>query len=131
MLNAPPADAEGRIGDQGGGLRREQGRGGHQAPAANAKFDQQAMNETFLLSNMAPQVGIGFNRHAWSYLEKAIRGWVLCGGRDRLYVITGPIYSQNADKVLGANKIAIPDAFYKIVYDPESETANIVPAHPR
>jgi endonuclease G len=92
---------------------------GHQAPAANAKFDQQAMNETFLLSNMAPQVGIGFNRHAWSYLEKAIRGWVLCGGRDRLYVITGPIYSQNADKVLGANKIAIPDAFYKIVYDPE------------
>ncbi|MBL9098081.1 MAG: DNA/RNA non-specific endonuclease [Alphaproteobacteria bacterium] len=91
---------------------------GHQAPAANAKFDQQAMNETFLLSNMAPQVGIGFNRHAWSYLEKAIRGWVLCGGRDRLYVMTGPIYSPNANKVLGANKIAIPDAFFKIVYDP-------------
>jgi endonuclease G len=92
---------------------------GHQAPAANAKFDQDAMDETFLLSNMAPQVGIGFNRHAWSYLEKAIRGWVLCGGRDRLYVMTGPIYSADATKVLGANKIAIPDAFFKIVYDPE------------
>jgi len=91
---------------------------GHQAPAANDKFDQQAMNETFLLSNMAPQVGIGFNRHAWSYLEKAVRGWVLCGGREQLYVMTGPIYSNDANKVLGANKIAIPDAFYKIVYDP-------------
>ena len=91
---------------------------GHQAPAANDKFDQVAMNETFLLSNMAPQVGIGFNRHAWSYLEKAVRGWVLCGGRDSLYVMTGPIYSQDTNKVLGANKIAIPDAFFKIVYDP-------------
>jgi len=91
---------------------------GHQAPAANDKFDQTAMNETFLLSNMAPQVGIGFNRHAWSYLEKAIRGWVMCGGRDNLYVMTGPIYSQDTNKVLGANKIAIPDAFFKVVYDP-------------
>jgi endonuclease G len=91
---------------------------GHQAPAANDKFDQQAMNETFLLSNMAPQVGIGFNRHAWSHLEKAIRGWVMCGGRERLYVVTGPIYSRDANKVLGASKVAIPDAFYKVVYDP-------------
>ena len=91
---------------------------GHQAPAADDKFAQDALNETFLLSNMAPQVGIGFNRHAWSYLEKAIRGWVMCGGRNELYVMTGPIYSQDRTKVLGANKIAIPDAFYKVVYDP-------------
>ncbi|MCE9522500.1 MAG: DNA/RNA non-specific endonuclease [Alphaproteobacteria bacterium] len=91
---------------------------GHQAPAADAKSGQQALNETFTLSNMAPQVGIGFNRHAWAYLEKAIRGWVICGGRDHLYVMTGPVYSQDRNKVLGANKVAIPDAFYKIVYDP-------------
>jgi endonuclease G len=91
---------------------------GHQAPAADVKFAQSAMNQSFLLTNMAPQVGIGFNRHAWSYLEKAVRGWVMCGGRDTLYVMTGPIYSANRDKVLGKNKIAIPDAFFKIVFDP-------------
>ena len=91
---------------------------GHQAPAANDKSSQEAMNETFVLSNMAPQVGIGFNRHAWAYLEKAIRGWIVCGGREHLYVMTGPIYSTDATKVLGANKVAIPDAFYKIVHDP-------------
>lgn len=91
---------------------------GHQAPAADVKFAQSAMNQSFLLTNMAPQVGIGFNRHAWSYLEKAVRGWVMCGGRDTLYVMTGPIYSTNRDKVLGKNKIAIPDAFFKIVFDP-------------
>ena len=32
-------------------------------PAADAKLSQDAMNETFLLSNIAPQVGAGFNRH--------------------------------------------------------------------
>ena len=91
---------------------------GHQAPAADDKFGQDAMNQTFTLSNMAPQVGIGFNRHAWAYLEKAIRGWVICGGRDHLYAMTGPVYSTDPNKVLGPGKVAIPDAFYKIVYDP-------------
>lgn len=35
---------------------------GHMAPAADAMSSQTAMDETFLLSNMAPQVGVGFNR---------------------------------------------------------------------
>jgi len=96
---------------------------GHQAPAADEKRTQEALNQTFILSNMAPQVGIGFNRHAWAYLEKAIRGWVMCGGRDHLYVMTGPIYSTDPNKVLGASKVAIPDAFYKIVYDATHQRA--------
>ena len=36
---------------------------GHMVPAADAKSSQDAMDETFLLSNIAPQVGVGFNRH--------------------------------------------------------------------
>lgn len=36
---------------------------GHMVPAADAKISQQAMDETFYLSNIAPQVGEGFNRH--------------------------------------------------------------------
>ena len=36
---------------------------GHMVPAADAKISQQAMDETFYLSNIAPQVGDGFNRH--------------------------------------------------------------------
>ena len=35
---------------------------GHMVPAGDAKFSQEAMDETFLLSNIAPQVGNGFNR---------------------------------------------------------------------
>ena len=36
---------------------------GHMAPAADAVSTQDAMDETFLLTNMSPQVGNGFNRH--------------------------------------------------------------------
>lgn len=53
-------------------------------PAADAKISQQAMNETFYLTNIAPQVGDGFNRHCefdllqvltldWAYLEDFCR----------------------------------------------------------
>lgn len=35
-------------------------------PAADAKISQSAMDETFFLSNVAPQVGDGFNRHCAS-----------------------------------------------------------------
>jgi hypothetical protein len=40
---------------------------GHMVPAADAKISQSAMDETFYLSNVAPQVGDGFNRHCESF----------------------------------------------------------------
>lgn len=39
---------------------------GHMVPAADAKQSQLAMQETFALTNIAPQVGEGFNRHCTS-----------------------------------------------------------------
>lgn len=36
---------------------------GHMAPAADAVATQTEMDETFLMSNIAPQVGPGFNRN--------------------------------------------------------------------
>jgi endonuclease G len=35
---------------------------GHMAPAADAVSTQKSLDETFYLTNIAPQVGIGFNR---------------------------------------------------------------------
>ncbi|WP_296600055.1 DNA/RNA non-specific endonuclease [Phenylobacterium sp.] len=89
---------------------------GHQAPAADSRFDQQVMNESFYMSNMSPQVGIGFNRGQWKYLEEAVRAWVLCGGHDDVIVMTGPVYGDSA-KTISARKIVVPEAYYKIVYD--------------
>ncbi|MEP9358174.1 DNA/RNA non-specific endonuclease [Sphingomonas sp. KR3-1] len=92
---------------------------GHQAPAADAAFDQNVNDQSFFFSNMSPQVGIGFNRGIWRVLEDTVRGWVLCGGHDELYVITGPIY-ENPKGVIGHDKVVVPGSFYKIVYDPKA-----------
>jgi endonuclease G len=97
---------------------------GHQAPAGDARFDQSVMDDSFYFSNMAPQVGIGFNRGAWAYLEETVRAWVLCGGRSEVFVITGPIYGAHAAPLVpGHMAIAVPTAFYKIVYDVASNHA--------
>lgn len=95
---------------------------GHQAPAADAKFDQRVMDESFYMSNMSPQVGVGFNRGQWKYLEEAVRAWVLCGGREDVIVTTGPIYGDTV-RTLPPRGIRVPAAYYKIVYDVDSGRA--------
>lgn len=102
---------------------------GHMAPAADFKWKQSAMDESFYLSNMAPQVGVGFNRGIWRQLEEQVRDWV--AGREPLVVITGPIFEgaggENATVMRPRKagkvdpncdyKVSVPDRFFKIVFD--------------
>jgi endonuclease G len=88
---------------------------GHMAPAADMRWDQQAMEESFFLSNMVPQVGKGMNQGIWKNLEEKVRAWGV--NRGEVYIYTGPIYT-GTPKVIGANKVAVPSHLYKIVYDP-------------
>ena len=43
---------------------------GHMAPAADFKGDAAALAASFTLSNVAPQVGPGFNRDFWARFER-------------------------------------------------------------
>lgn len=96
---------------------------GHNAPAADAKFSQQAMDETFALSNMSPQVGDGFNRDYWAHLEDFARR--LTQRYDSVRVMTGPLYlpRQDADdkyrvlyEVIGSPpNVAVPTHFFKLL----------------
>ncbi|KAL0071649.1 nuclease [Marasmius tenuissimus] len=96
---------------------------GHMVPAADAKFSQEAMNETFLLSNIAPQVGEGFNRHYWAYLEDWCRR--LTSSFSDVYVFTVPLYLPHQEpdgkwrvthEVIGnPPNIAVPTHFAKVV----------------
>lgn len=63
---------------------------GHLAAAGNHKSNQKHIEQTFLLSNMAPQVGRGFNRDSWNRLEKHVRK--LTKIYKDVYVCTGPLY---------------------------------------
>jgi len=87
---------------------------GHLAPAADMARDVQTMSESFLLSNMTPQVGVSFNRGIWKKLEEKVRDWVL--QRKNIYVFTGPIFSDPRHyNTIGPNKVAVPTHFYKII----------------
>jgi endonuclease G len=63
---------------------------GHLAAAGNHRTAQQHCEQTFILSNIAPQVGKGFNRDAWNSLEKHVRG--LTKVYSDVYVCSGPLY---------------------------------------
>lgn len=43
---------------------------GHLAAAGNHKMSQNHVQQTFYLSNISPQVGVGFNRDSWNRLER-------------------------------------------------------------
>ena len=95
---------------------------GHMAPAANVKWDVIAMQESFLLSNMVPQVGKKMNQGIWAALEEKVRNWAI--ERGEVFIYTGPIYNNDeASETIGANKVGVPDKLYKIVFDPEAEEA--------
>jgi endonuclease G len=92
---------------------------GHMAPADHMDRNDGVMYESFALSNACPQVGDGFNSHIWAYLEAAVKDWVETRGP--LTVITGPIFEVVENRVefetIGEGRVAVPDAFYKIVVD--------------
>jgi endonuclease G len=69
---------------------------GHLVPAANHKGHQGAMNETFCLSNISPQVGEGFNRDYWARFEKFVKDAAKTS--DGLYVVTGPLFLPRPDE---------------------------------
>ena len=63
---------------------------GHLAPAADMKWSEEAMSESFYMSNMSPQAP-GFNRGIWKSLESRVRSWAVENGT--VYVVTGGILS--------------------------------------
>ena len=63
---------------------------GHLAAAGNHRISQKHIDETFFLTNIAPQVGAGFNRDIWNDLEKYVRK--LARIHRNVYICTGPLY---------------------------------------
>lgn len=86
---------------------------GHMAPAADMKWDEKAMEESFYLSNICPQ-NRNLNRGDWNDLEEMSRE--LAKKYNSIYITCGPIYDNNSPKRIGNNKVAVPDAFYKVIF---------------
>ena len=89
---------------------------GHMAPAADMKWDKQAMVESFYMSNICPQVH-ALNAGLWNTLENRVRTWAR---RDSaIVVVCGPIVPREY-MTIGENRVAVPEYFYKAIVSPYS-----------
>ena len=100
---------------------------GHLAPFADFAYDETLADETFYLSNVSPQAR-QFNQGVWRELEELTRDWAK--KFKRLYVVTGPVITQEPKGYIGRdNRIAIPTAYFKVlldVDDPERKAIGFV-----
>ncbi len=93
---------------------------GHLCPAADMAFDEKAMDESFYMSNMSPQVK-AFNMGVWRELEECTRDWAR--KFKRLYVVTGPVLTAAPLGQIGQSKVTVPGAYYKVLLAPEQGKA--------
>jgi endonuclease G len=84
---------------------------GHLAPAADMSFDKTALEESFLFSNISPQLP-GFNRGVWKKLETYVRSVAKSLGT--VYVVTGPILKSGLSEI-GKNGVDVPEKYYKTI----------------
>lgn len=91
---------------------------GHMCPSADCKWSADAQQQSFLLTNICPQ-DRELNAGAWNDLEQLCRKWARRYGC--LHIVCGPVFYEDkatGRKTIGRNKIAVPDAFFKVVYRP-------------
>lgn len=85
---------------------------GHMACAADFQWDEEAMNDTFYLTNICPQ-DEELNKGDWNYLEKQVRRWARDYGK--VWVVSGPIVGTNRYGIIGDRGVTVPDSFFKAV----------------
>lgn len=88
---------------------------GHMVPDGDLSYNQLVEWESFLMSNMSPQLP-NLNRGVWKNLESYTRAWALGRGHS-LTIYDGNIYQVGRSKTIGENAVVVPDMLFKIVID--------------
>jgi endonuclease G, mitochondrial len=111
---------------------------GHLCPAGDCKHSEEAMDDSFFLTNISPQ-NPNFNRGYWAALERHVRD--LTKEHGSIHVFTGGLYlpKDEADgkryvkyQVIGANDVAVPTHYFKLILDEKDKPieAFILPNEP-
>lgn len=85
---------------------------GHMCPAGDNKWDVEAMNQSFSLVNVCPQ-DVSLNSGLWNVIERDCRKWAKKYGE--LYIVCGPVLLNREHETIGSNKVAVPEAFFKVI----------------
>lgn len=96
---------------------------GHMAPKADMKWSVNAYEESFFLTNICPQ-NRSFNGGIWLSTEKLARRSAEKYGK--VFIITGPIFTDRKFGTLGESKVAIPDRFFKALLIPKGNTYSAI-----
>ncbi|MEP7165399.1 MAG: DNA/RNA non-specific endonuclease [Ferruginibacter sp.] len=95
---------------------------GHLAPSADFRYSKKALSESYLYSNMSPQVA-KLNRGRWAELEDVIRQYVV-RNNTQVYVVSGGVLKPGLKKIeRGINKVSIPEQYFKVALDPVNHRA--------
>ena len=93
-------------------FRNTQWTRGHMCPAADNKWDADAMYESFLFTNCCPQHA-NLNSGVWNQIEMSCRRWA--DKYEDIYIVCGPILFRQEHETIGPNKVVVPEAFFKVV----------------
>lgn len=85
---------------------------GHMCPAGDNKWDETAMKESNLLTNICPQ-NAKLNSGLWNKIEQDCRKWAKKYGE--VYIVCGPVLLNKEHETIGKNKIVVPEAFFKVI----------------
>ena len=96
---------------------------GHMCPAADLKWSEKTMYESFYLTNICPQ-NHEMNSTDWLTLEKLAREWAK--KFDNIYIICGPIVGENKYGTIGKNRVVVPDAFFKAFLTVKNNVFNTI-----
>ena len=94
---------------------------GHMAPSGDMPTAA-SQQETFSLGNMVPQAP-QLNRGVWEAIEEAVRAMAYADGD--LYVVTGPAYASAKVSYIGSDRVLVPTATWKAIYDPRRGRAAV------
>jgi endonuclease G len=90
---------------------------GHMCPSGDNKWSKEAQEESFLFTNICPQRH-GLNAGAWNDVEMQCRDWAKRYGT--LYIVCGPVFYHQEHRTIGRHRVAVPDAFYKVILRKEN-----------
>lgn len=102
---------------------------GHMVPSADMAFAKDAMKASFLMSNVAP-MRQAFNNGVWKQIENQVR--LAAESYSGIVILSGVTFGKCARnlRISGvkldsitriSGDIAIPDGFWKIIYQPEQK----------
>lgn len=92
---------------------------GHMVPAADRSSSLAAMRETFIMSNVCPQLP-ALNTGAWKRMENYERVCALRLGR--VHIRVAPIFTHEDTDRIANGRVAVPHGYIKVIYAADSLT---------